>query len=195
MLHHENDVHRHTNENSLELLLTQRHPCNAASFPKPTSQICSGERYDSRTSVEKTVSQENALSRKTFLEESRKVTRKVIASRFCIELLIKTLAADKRLSRYTSALDCHLLTTPTLCLRGSVESTNRGDVVLPQLSSYMLRFCFLETLNMSSLLRIHEDEPKFRAVYWKLWRNEAARTEFGSKRLAAGFDSCGEQFR
>lgn len=152
-------------KNSLELLLTQRHPCNAASFPKPTSQICSGERYDSRTSVEKTVSQENALSRKTFLEESRKVTRKVIASRFCIELLIKTLAADKRLSRYTSALDCHLLTTPTLCLRGSVESPNRGDVVLPQLSSYMLKFCFLETLNMSNLLRIHEDEPKFRAVY------------------------------
>lgn len=35
---------------------------------------------------------------------------------------------------------------------------------------------------MSNLLRIHEDEPKFRAVYWKLWRNEAARTEFGGER-------------
>lgn len=68
----------HTNENSLELLLTQRDPCNAASFPKPTSQICSGERYDSRTSVEKTVSQENALSRKTFLEESRKLHEKLL---------------------------------------------------------------------------------------------------------------------
>lgn len=155
----------------MKLLFTQRDPCNAASFTKPeTSDLLGGALWWQNLGCE------NCNRRKCIVGENisrriKKVTWKVIASRFCIELqLIKTISAGKRLSRYTSALDCHLLTTATLCLRGSMESPNREDVVLSQLRTYMLGFCFLEMLNMSYLLRIHEDEPKFRAVYWKLGR-------------------------
>lgn len=52
-----------------------------------------------------------------------------------------------------------------------MESPNRGKVVLPHLRSYMMVSSFLETLNLSNSLRIHDDKPKFEAVYLKLREN------------------------
>lgn len=73
-------------------------------------------------------------------------------------------------------------------MRGSVESPRWGNVVLQHFRSYMLASSSLETLNLSNSLRIHDNKPKFWAVYLKLQKNgrearECLRREASSASL------------